>query len=64
MFEELRKGVEMSESDWESLEGDLLELLSDTGVSAVVEDTEELVNKLIMVLRRRWRESTRDNSND
>jgi hypothetical protein len=54
----------MTESDWESLEGDILELLSDAGVSSVVEDAEKLTSKYIGAIRRLYRESEENDDTD
>jgi hypothetical protein len=50
----------MTQADWESLEEDILTLLSDAGIAAIVEDSERLTSKYVGAIRRLYRECSEE----
>jgi hypothetical protein len=50
----------MTEADWESLEEEILELLSDAGISAIVDDAERITTKYVSAIRRLYKESSEE----
>lgn len=50
----------MTEADWESLEEEILELLSDAGISAIVEETERITIKYVSAIRKLYKEYSED----
>jgi len=56
----------MTESDWEDLEEEILTLLSDAGISAIVEEVEQVTIKYILAIRRLYKKAneTSDDCDD
>lgn len=56
---------DMTQEDWEQLEEEILELLSDAGISAIVEDAERVTTRYVSAIRRLYKESSEaDNDSD
>lgn len=56
----------MDQAAWEQLEEDILELLSDAGVSAIVEDAERVTIRYVSAIRKLYKECNEvdDDSDD
>lgn len=54
----------MTEEDWEMLETEVIDTLNGYGIPAAVEDAEDLTYRFVLALRRKFKETSDDNSDD